>query len=407
MAISRRKFIRSSMAAAAATSIHPLSLSATTNSPVVSKISDDRFDPWIEVDRTALLHNISEVGRLTKGRPILAVIKNNAYGLGLTLAAKILERLPEIHGFAVVKLEAAIVLREAGIKKPIHLMARFSQSAAKDIANQNIQPSIIDEDALTFINPMAKIFGGPVPVQVYLDTGMSRMGISYRRAMPLLKKIVNNGKVSFQGVFMGFTEEPDFDKEQLKRFLSIVNKSNKAGIQLGTVHAASSSAVFDFPDAHLDMVRPGMALYGGYPNDPEKQSQLGTLKSTINLKARVVRVQKLRKGDSVSYGRNYIADRPTWVATVPVGHTDGFPRKAVEGAKVLIGNKTYPVIGAVSASHSIVEVGNKKSVQVGDIVTLIGSGAPEVNPNWISAKTGASVYDLFMHLNPSLPRVLI
>ena len=407
MAISRRKFIRSSMAAAAATSIHPLSLSATTNSPVVSKISDDRFDPWIEVDRTALLHNISEVGRLTKGRPILAVIKNNAYGLGLTLAAKILERLPEIHGFAVVKLEAAIVLREAGIKKPIHLMARFSQSAAKDIANQNIQPSIIDEDALTFINPMAKIFGGSVPVQVYLDTGMSRMGISYRRAMPLLKKIVNNGKVSFQGVFMGFTEEPDFDKEQLKRFLSIVNKSNKAGIQLGTVHAASSSAVFDFPDAHLDMVRPGMALYGGYPNDPEKQSQLGTLKSTINLKARVVRVQKLRKGDSVSYGRNYIADKPTWVATIPVGHTDGFPRKAVEGAKVLIGNKTYPVIGAVSASHSIVEVGNKKSVQVGDIVTLIGSGAPEVNPNWISAKTGASVYDLFMHLNSSLPRVLI
>ena len=282
MAISRRKFIRSSIAAAAATSIQPFSLSATTNSPVVSKISDDRFDPWIEVDPTALLHNISEVRRLTKGRPILAVIKNNAYGLGLTLAAKILERLPEIHGFAVVKLEAAIVLREAGIKKPIHLMARFSQSAAKDIANQNIQPSIIDEDALTFINPMAKIFGGSVPVQVYLDTGMSRMGISYRRAMPLLKKIVNNGKVSFQGVFMGFTEEPDFDKEQLKRFLSIVNKSNKAGIQLGTVHAASSSAVFDFPDAHLDMVRPGMALYGGYPNDPEKQSQLATLKSTIN-----------------------------------------------------------------------------------------------------------------------------
>ena len=186
-----------------------------------------------------------------------------------------------------------------------------------------------------------------------------------------------------------------------------MNKSNKAGIQLGTLHAASSSAVFDFPDAHLDMVRPGMALYGGYPNDPEKQSQLGTLKSTINFKARVVRVEKLRKGDSVSYGRNYIADKPTWVATVPVGHTDGFPRKAVEGAKVLIGNKTYPVIGAVSASHSIVEVGNKKSVQVGDIVTLIGSGAPEVNPNWISAKTGASVYDLFMHLNPSLPRVLI
>lgn len=95
------------------------------------------------------------------------------------------------------------------------------------------------------------------------------------------------------------------------------------------------------------------------------------------------------------------------MATIPVGHTDGYPRRAVEGARVLIGTRTYPVIGAVSASHTIVEVGREESVQVGDIVTLIGSEAPEVNPNWISVETGVSVYDLFMHLNPSLPRILV
>ena len=318
-----------------------------------------------------------------------------------------MEPLSEITAFAVVKLDAAIMLREAGIKKPVHLMAKFPRSAAKDLAANQIVPCLIDEDALDVIHPMVKAMGGPVSAQVYLDTGMSRMGIPYRRALPILKKIARSGNVSLKGVFMGFTEEPDFDREQLRRLLSIVDKSNKAGIKLGTLHAASSSAVFDFPDAHLDMVRPGMALYGGYPNDPEKQSKLGTLISTINLKARTVRVEKLRKGESVSYGRNYIAEKPTWVATIPVGHTDGFPRKAVEGARVLIGEKTYPVIGAVSASHSIVEVGNKKSVQVGDVATLIGSGAPEIDPNWISAKTGASVYDLFMHLNPTLPRVVI
>ncbi len=178
-------------------------------------------------------------------------------------------------------------------------------------------------------------------------------------------------------------------------------------MDLGILHAASSSAVFELPDAHLNMVRPGMALYGGYPNDPRSQRTKATLHCTVRLKARVVRVAQLRAGDSVSYGRNYVARTPTWVATLPVGHTDGYPRRAVEGGRVLIGSQTYPVIGAVSASHTIVEVGPEASVQVGDVATLIGSEVPEVNPNTLSMTTGVSVYDLFMHLNPALPRFLV
>ena len=155
------------------------------------------------------------------------------------------------------------------------------------------------------------------------------------------------------------------------------------------------------------MVRPGMALYGGYPNDPALQRETASLRTTVRLKARVVRVERLRTGDSVSYGRNYVAHEPTWVATLPVGHTDGYPRKAVEGGRVLIGPKTYPVIGAVSASHTIVELGPDSSVAVGDVATLLGPDVPEIDPNWLSAKTGVSIYDIFMHLNPMLPRVVV
>ena len=159
--------------------------------------------------------------------------------------------------------------------------------------------------------------------------------------------------------------------------------------------------------AHLDMVRPGMSLYGGYPNDPALQREAATLRSAIRLKARVVRVERLRIGDSVSYGRNYVAREPTWVATLPVGHTDGFPRNAVEGGRVLIGAQTYPVIGAVSASHTIVEVGAEQTVRVGDVATLLGPDAPEIDPNRLSAATGVSIYDVFMHLNPLLPRLVV
>jgi alanine racemase len=150
-----------------------------------------------------------------------------------------------------------------------------------------------------------------------------------------------------------------------------------------------------------------MALYGGYPNDPALQRERASLRSTIRLKARVVRVERLRSGDSVSYGRNFVAKEPTWVATLPVGHTDGYPREAVEGARVLIDSRTYPVVGAVSASHTIVEVGSDPTVAVGDVATLFGPDAPEIDPNQFSTETGVSIYDIFMHLNPTLPRVVV
>ncbi len=102
-----------------------------------------------------------------------------------------------------------------------------------------------------------------------------------------------------------------------------------------------------------------------------------------------------------------MAQEPTWVATLPVGHTDGYPRKAVEGGRVLIGSRTYPVVGAVSASHTIVEVGSDPTVAVGDVGTLLGPDASQIDPNWLSAEAGVSIYDIFMHLNPQLPRVVV
>jgi alanine racemase len=155
------------------------------------------------------------------------------------------------------------------------------------------------------------------------------------------------------------------------------------------------------------MVRPGILLFGGYPSRPEEERAKAVLRSAIALKCRVVRVEQLRKGDSVSYGRDYVAERPTWIATLPAGHVDGYPRGAVNGARVAIGDATYPVIGAVSASHVIVELGESESARVGDVATLIGDDPVAVSPNEVASAAEASVYDIFMHLNPMLPRYVI
>jgi alanine racemase len=243
-----------------------------------------------------------------------------------------------------------------------------------------------------------------VAAHIYLDTGMSRMGVPYHRAMPFLRRIAETS-ISIRGTFMGFTEEPEFDREQLRRFLELAEQARAQDIDLGALHAASSAGIYHFPESHLDMVRPGISLYGAYPSNAGEEKGIAELRPALRLKARVVRVEQLRVGDSVSYGRQYVADRPTWIATIPAGHTDGVPRQAVNGARVLINGKTYPAIGAVSASHTIVEFGDEPGARIGDVATIIGPDDPAIHPNAVADATGRSVYDIMMHLNPTLPKI--
>jgi len=400
MPVSRRTFVAGLAATPLLTSLPAAAQAATT------AISADRFDPWLEIDAAALRSNVAVVSGLAGKRPILAVIKNNAYGLGLTTVASVLDPMPQIKGFAVVKAEAAIALRDAGIRKPVLLMGLFSDKDGEELLRRDVQLSICTDDSASRIVRAAKKAGQPAAAHIYLDTGMSRMGIPYFRALPVLREL-RGLEINVEGTFTGLTEESDFDREQLGRFIEITDAARDSGVKLGSLHAASSHAVFNYADSHLDQVRPGIALFGAYPSDFESERSIATLTPAMRLKARVVRVEKLRAGDSVSYGRNYIAEKSAWIATIPVGHTDGMPREAVNGAHIIVNGSPYPVIGAVSASHTIIEVGAERSVTIGDVATLLGPDHPAVHPNQLADSTGTSVYDALMHLNPTLPKILV
>jgi alanine racemase len=366
----------------------------------------DRFDPWVEVSASAVAHNVAVVSRLVGARPVLAVVKNNAYGLGLAETAKLLSSHTAIGGFAVVKAEDAVALRDAGLSGPVLLMGMAPDDAVRDLVALDVHLSLyLDDDARRL--PARVRSGQLIAAHVYLDTGMSRMGIPYHRALPWLERVAASGAFRLDGAFMGFTEETEFDREQLRRFRELTAEARAAGVGLGMLHAASSNGVYHLPEAHLDMVRPGIALFGGYPSRPDEERAIASLDPAFALKCRVVRVERIRAGDSVSYGRSYVAERPTWIATLPAGHADGYPRGAVDGARIAIGEWTYPVIGAVSASHVIVEVGDERSVAVGDVATLVGRGHRDVHPNEVARASGSSVYDRFMHLSPSLPRLYV
>lgn len=402
MRVSRREFLTTS----AAFAIMPGTAAPISHTPGRQEGTQarppERFDPWIEVLPDALAHNVRTIRQLG-GRPILAVIKNHGYGLDFRVVARLLEPNPDVAGFALVRAEEAVALRDAGISKPILLMARAPDHAVAELAARRVTLSVYaDDDPARMTAARARM---PIEVHAYLDTGMSRMGIAFHRALPFLRVVAATPALRLTGAFMTFTEEADFDREQRARFVSLAAEASAAGLSLGRLHAASSHSVFHHRDVGFDLVRPGIALYGGYPGDAAVERPLATLRPAFRLRARVTRTDRLRVGDSVSYGRRYIAREPTWVATLPVGHGDGYPRDAVKGARVLIGDTLYPVIGAVSASHCIIEVGAEERVRVGDVATLIGPDRPEIHPNAVAEVTG-SVYDLLMHLNPTLPRVV-
>lgn len=366
---------------------------------------DSTFDPWVEVYPANLRHNAGEVSRRVGGRPILAVIKNNGYGLGVVNAAKALEPAQGIDGFAVVKLHEAMTLRDAGLRKPILLMGPFDERNLMDAVSRNIMPMVYTSIRAT-LDRIAARRQKPAPLHICVDTGIGRVGVPYRDAPPLIRDLAATRSVQVRGTMMTFTEDEEFDKEQLHRFQELCGKLETLGIRLGRKHAASSFGLFQRPDAFLDMVRPGMALYGIYSEPSFRSLGVMDLQPAVSLKARVVYVKQLKAGDSAGYNRAYIAKRDVWIATIPVGHADGLPRAAANRARIRIGDTLYPIVASVSASHCIVEIGAEPRVSIGDVATVFDFGKGS-RPEDFGGACSTSVYDLTMHLNPLLPRKLM
>jgi alanine racemase len=359
----------------------------------------------VEIHRENLRHNVAEISRRVDGRPILAVIKNNGYGTGVRNVAQQLEPQAEIFGFAVVKFHEAMSLRDAGVRKPVLLMGPYDEKNLADAAARNIAPMVYTSQGPALDKVAAKL-QRPVRLHVCVDTGIGRVGVPYHQAAPLIRDLAGRKSVQIQGTMMTFAEDAEFDKEQLRRFQEVCGALEKEGISLGKKHAASSFTLFQHPDAFFDMVRPGMAIYGIYSENEFRHTGVMDLRPAISLKARVAYVKKLRKGDSAGYNRAYMAKDDVWVATLPVGHADGWPRAAAHGAKVRIAESLYPVIASVSASHCIVEIGSEERVKIGDTATFF-DGLQGSRPEDVSEACGASVYDLTMHLNPLLPRKIV
>lgn len=375
--------------------------------PVIKekKLTPNRpYDPWIELNLENLTWNLSQI-RKTARVKVMAVIKANAYGHGLVEVGKHLEKAG-IDFLMVGKLQEALLLREKGISTPILNFGSFRSEDAEGIIQKNISQSVSDEKVKSLSQAGLQL-GKKAKVHIHVDTGMGRMGIPHREALPFILSVSSLEGILIEGISTTLTEDDEFDREQLTLFLELCQKAEKRGISLGLKHAASSEGVLDLPSSHLDMVRPGITLYGYYPSEKtQKEDRLG-LRPVLQLKSRVVAIKTLQPGETLTYHRRYTAHKKEKIAVIPVGYSDGYPPNVTGKASVLIRGKRRPLIAAVTANHCIGLLEDSSGVSPGDEVVLLGyQGTEKITAEEIAGWAGISAYKVLISLNPLLPRII-
>lgn len=405
--VSRRSFLTWGAAASAALALPAPAPAAAQPRALRLRPGGDEggFDPWMEIIAPNFRHNATEVSRLAGGRPVLAVVKNNAYGMGDALVGPLLAGCREVAGIGCVRPAEALAMRAAGVRKPILTMAELGEEESVELVRRDVTLSCWLDDAGERLDRIARRARRRVSVHLYLDAGMNREGLPVARALPWIEDLSRRRQVRIDGTYHMFVHDLEFNRVQQARFLETVKAAQAAGVALGRLHAAATYELHRYPEAHLDMVRVGNALFGAQPgNDIESDADL---RPVFRLKARVNRLERLEPGDSAGFGRAFMPEHATQVALLPVGHTDGYPATAGGACEVLIGGRRYPVVGGVMSAHVLVDVGLDSPVRIGDTATLIGPDDEAILPHEVASRSKIGFYQMITKMSALLPRRVV
>lgn len=373
--------------------------------PTSSEIKErvEGYPSWLEIDLDDLTHNLEEVKKRV-GVEVMAVVKNNAYGHGLLPVSAHLSRMG-VEWFLVVKLDEAIRIKDAGIPGHVVSMApAFTETHFETIAEKGITQVVYTEETARRLSAAAVRTGTDVEVFVKVDTGLRRVGVDHSGAADFIERVCKLPGIDVKGMFSTFMQHPDRDSAQLEAFLRVDEELKGRGVDLEYRSMASSDAVFHSPESWLDMVRPGAALYGVYPDAKDVGCGLD-LRQTLSLKARVEYAKWVEKGDSVTYFGRFIAPERMRVGTLHVGFYDGIPREMANKGRFRVGGEYKPSIGSVSLNHCLLDLTSTDASE-GDVVEVIGKDGP--NSLVKTAETAEwMVYSLMNHLNPATPRIYL
>ena len=366
---------------------------------------------WAEVDLNSIRHNVGLLTRLVAPAGVMAVVKADGYGHGSVASAyAALEAGATWLGVALV--EEGVELRDAGIDMPILLLSQPPVEAARAVVDAGLTPVV---HSLRFVDALAKAAADAgveaQPVHLKVDTGMHRIGCSPSEALDLAPAIKKHRELHLQGLLTHFAvaDEPDnpYTARQVAVFEAVRKELTRMGIRPPLVHAANSAGVLTAPEAHYDLVRCGISIYGLAPA-AELDGRLA-LRPALSLKARVSFVRRLVAGERLSYGLRYELDVPSTVITVPVGYADGVPRRLGQvGGEVLVGGRRKPIAGAVTMDQLLVDLGpgpDADEIEVGSEVVLLGrQGDDEITTGEWAERLGTIPYEVCCGIGERVPR---
>lgn len=367
---------------------------------------------YVEINLDNLAHNIKEVRRLTgKNAQVMAVIKADGYGHGATKIAQTLldngaDRL------AVAVLDEAIELRNAGFDVPIFVLGYTQPERAAEVVQYDIEQAVYSIETAEALSMAARAAGKTVRVHIKIDTGMGRIGLQPNdEALETIRAINKLDHLKIKGVFTHFAVADEVDKaytlQQYERFMSICTQLEEEGIQIELKHCGNSATIIDLPDMHLNLVRAGIMLYGLAPSKDVMLNKL-ELKEVMSLKVRITHVKELAAGQSVSYGRKFIAEKPATIASLPIGYADGYTRLLSGKAEALVKGKRVPVVGRICMDQCMIDVTNIPDVAVGDEVVLFGQqGEGFISIDEIAEKLETINYEVVCMISRRVPRVYV
>ncbi len=364
---------------------------------------------WVSIDLDALQHNMQVIRNRISPAKLIAVVKANAYGHGIIrIAEKAIENGADYLGVGF--LEEGILLRRRNIQIPILVLGGVLFRQVKKFLNYDLDITVSSLGLAYVINSEARKLGRKARVHLKFDTGLNRIGMSYRRARPVFERLQPLKNLEIVGIYSHFSTadevNPDFTQLQVKRFKSIIRAAEKYGIHPQFRHIACSGAILQHPDSFFNMTRAGLALYGLYPS--VKSGKTLDLRPVMSFRSRIVFIKEVSAGEPISYGRTYYTQQRTRIATVPVGYGDGYNRRLSNKGSVLIHGRRYPVVGAVCMDQIMLDIGMTDNIKVGDEVVLYGrQGDAVISIEEIADLVGTIPYEVTCWIARRVPRVYI
>ncbi|MCC6897703.1 MAG: alanine racemase [Polyangiaceae bacterium] len=360
-----------------------------------------------EINLANLRHNLRVLQRTAAGAEVWAVLKADGYGHGAKAVARTLERAGAT-GLCVALLEEGIELREAGIRVPILVMGGYYGRAWGEILRHELTPVVFDPGQIEELADEVRYSSSePIAVHVKVDTGMGRLGVMPKDLGTLGASLLRHPEVRLQGLMTHFAcaDTGQGIDDQLDRFEAASASLRAMGLSAELRHAANSAAALSSPRARLDLVRPGIALFGVSPSEGLSTE----LRPVMRIQSEVIALRELGAGMSVGYGATWRARRPSRVATVPMGYADGLSRGLSNNGHVLVRGKRAPIVGVVSMDMTMIDVTEIDGVRLGDEAVLLGAqkgplGSDAITTEEVAKQLGTIPWEVLTAVSRRVPR---